>query len=49
MTGVFMQEEQNGKKRIIIAGGGTGGHFYPGFALAEHLRKKGWEVLFLVK
>ncbi|MBI4802336.1 MAG: undecaprenyldiphospho-muramoylpentapeptide beta-N-acetylglucosaminyltransferase [Elusimicrobia bacterium] len=37
-------------KRILIASGGTGGHFYPGLALANELRKKGgWEILFLVK
>lgn len=35
--------------RIIIAAGGTGGHFYPGFALAQELRKRGWLPLFLIK
>jgi len=39
----------NDKKRIIIASGGTGGHFYPGFSLACELKKKGWEPLFIVK
>ncbi len=37
------------KKRALIASGGTGGHFYPGFALAVELRKRGWQTLFLVK
>jgi UDP-N-acetylglucosamine--N-acetylmuramyl-(pentapeptide) pyrophosphoryl-undecaprenol N-acetylglucosamine transferase len=37
------------KKRAIIASGGTGGHFYPGFALAAELRARGWETVFLVK
>ena len=37
------------KKRAVIASGGTGGHFYPGFALAVELRRRGWETLFLVK
>lgn len=37
------------RKRIVIASGGTGGHFYPGFALAAELRSRGWQVLFLVK
>lgn len=35
--------------KILIAGGGTGGHLYPGVALAEELttRQKGNEVLFV--
>lgn len=37
------------KKRAVIACGGTGGHFYPGFALAQELRSRGWQTLFLVK
>lgn len=37
------------KKRALIASGGTGGHFYPGFALAAELRARGWQPLFLVK
>lgn len=37
------------KKRAVIASGGTGGHFYPGFALAAELRARGWQTLFLVK
>ena len=37
------------KKRAVIASGGTGGHFYPGFALAQELRARGWQPLFLVK
>lgn len=36
-------------KRALIASGGTGGHFYPGFALAQELRRRGWQPLFLVK
>ena len=37
------------KKRALIASGGTGGHFYPGFALAVELRSRGWQTVFLVK
>lgn len=36
-------------RRAVIASGGTGGHFYPGFALAQELRARGWQTLFLVK
>ncbi|MCL2887823.1 MAG: UDP-N-acetylglucosamine--N-acetylmuramyl-(pentapeptide) pyrophosphoryl-undecaprenol N-acetylglucosamine transferase [Elusimicrobia bacterium] len=36
-------------KRFIIASGGTGGHFYPGFSLGKELRKRGHEVLFIVR
>lgn len=36
--------------KIIIAGGGTGGHLYPGIALAEYIKKKepNSKILFLV-
>ncbi|OGR68670.1 MAG: undecaprenyldiphospho-muramoylpentapeptide beta-N-acetylglucosaminyltransferase [Elusimicrobia bacterium GWC2_61_19] len=37
------------RKRALIASGGTGGHFYPGFALATELRNRGWQTVFLVK
>jgi UDP-N-acetylglucosamine--N-acetylmuramyl-(pentapeptide) pyrophosphoryl-undecaprenol N-acetylglucosamine transferase len=36
-------------KRALIAAGGTGWHFYPGFVVAEELRRRGWEVCFLVR
>ncbi len=36
-------------KRFLIASGGTGGHFYPGFALGKALHTRGHDVLFVVR
>lgn len=40
---------QSSKRRAALACGGTGGHFYPGFAWGQALEKEGIEVLFIVK
>ena len=35
--------------RVILAAGGTGGHFYPGYVLGRTLRERGFETLYLVR
>lgn len=37
----------NPKKTALIMAGGTGGHIFPGLALAEALRDAGWQVHWL--
>lgn len=36
-------------RRVVIAAGGTGGHFYPGLVTAQALKKRGWEPLLVVR
>ena len=36
-------------KRVLIAAGGTGGHFYPGLVAAQTFKARGWEPLIVVK
>jgi len=35
-------------KRLVIAGGGTGGHLYPGIAVADYVKQFGVESFFIV-
>ena len=42
-----MSAAKNKMRSIMIMAGGTGGHVYPGLAVARHLRTQGWRVIWL--
>jgi UDP-N-acetylglucosamine--N-acetylmuramyl-(pentapeptide) pyrophosphoryl-undecaprenol N-acetylglucosamine transferase len=42
-----MHKEEHKPKRFMIAGGGTGGHIFPAIAIANALKKKNEDAVFL--
>ena len=31
-------------KKLVVVAGGTGGHIFPGIAVADYLKEQGWQV-----
>ena len=42
-----LKQQLNNKPTLLVMAGGTGGHIFPGLAVAEKLKSEGWHIHWL--